>query len=205
MTLGLFCKHCRKENHDMLNCKHLGDGKCSICRKFGHTSDRYWERNIGKMKNGKGDCDNGKNWKKKKKKIKEVEEDNDDNELIGMNIEWAHSLSTLQEGGTSASVYEDDDGWWFNYWWRIKKTDCEIQAKQAVKPFNRTLDKKSKPRELHRNQYYILFIDNTTRYATVDFLKWKDEVAQHVKNYLKKLKTHSKPPITIRIDQRKEF
>ena len=61
MTLGLFCKHCRKENHDMLNCKHLGDGKCSICRKFGHTSDRYWERNIGKMKNGKGDCDNGKN------------------------------------------------------------------------------------------------------------------------------------------------
>ena len=59
--------------------------------------------------------------------------------------------------------------------------------------------------ELHRNQYYILFIDNTTRYATVHFLKWKDEAAQHVKNYLEKLKTHSKPPITIRIDQRKEF
>ena len=52
--------------------------------------------------------------------------------------------------------------------------------------------------ELHRNQYYILFIDNTTRYATVHFLKWKDEAAQHVKNYLEKLKTHSKPPITIR-------
>ena len=36
------------------------------------------------MKNGKGDCDNGKNWKKK---VNEVEEDNDDNELISMNIE----------------------------------------------------------------------------------------------------------------------
>ena len=42
---GLLCKHCGKDNHHTLNCKYLGDGKCSICRKFGHASDRCWERN----------------------------------------------------------------------------------------------------------------------------------------------------------------
>ena len=74
-----------------------------------------------------------------------------------------------------------------------------MQAKQAVKLFDGTLDRKSKPRELthidlwgkydiasiHGNQYYILFVDDTTRYVTVHFLKWKDEAAQHVKIILK--------------------
>ena len=110
---GLLCKHCRKDNHNTLNCKHLRDGKCSICGKFGHTSDRCWERNKGKWKNGKGDRDNGKSQKRKKKEVNEVEEDNDnDDELISMNIERAHSsyqASTPQEGETSASAIKEDD------------------------------------------------------------------------------------------------
>ena len=102
-----------------------------------------------------------------------------------------------------------------------RKPDCKIciQSKQAVKPFDGTLERKLKPGELthidlwgkydvasiHGNQYYILFIDDATRYVTVHFLKRKDEAVQYVKNYLEYLKTHLKPPKAIRIDRGKEF
>ena len=60
------------------------------------------------------------------------------------------------------------------------KPDCEIwvQAKQSVKPFNGIPDRKTKPGELTHidlwgkydiasinvHQYYILFVDDATRY-----------------------------------------
>ena len=55
------------------------------------------------------------------------------------------------------------------------------------------------------HQYYILFIDDATRYVTVHFLKMKDEAAQHVKNYIQALKTHGKSLKAIKIDHEKEF
>ena len=53
---------------------------------------------------------------------------------------------------------------------------------------------------LHGNQYYILFVDDATRYVTVHFLKRKDEAAQHIKNYITYLRTQQKLPKAIRID-----
>ena len=102
-----------------------------------------------------------------------------------------------------------------------RKPDCEIctQAKQTVKPFDGIPDRNSKPGELmhidlwgkndiasiNKNQYYILFVDDATRYVTVRFLKKKTEAVEHVKYYMQNLKTHSKPPKTIKIDRGKEF
>ena len=94
-----------------------------------------------------------------------------------------------------------------------------IQAKQSVKPFDGILDRKSKSGELthivllgkydiasiNGHQYYILFVDDATRYVTVHFLKRKDEAVQHVKNYIQALKTHRKSPKAIKIDWGKEF
>ena len=103
----------------------------------------------------------------------------------------------------------------------MAKPDCEIciQAKQSVKPFNGIPDRKTKPGELthidlwgkydiasiNGHQYYILFVDDATRYVTVHFLKRKDEAVQHVKNYIRALKTHKKSPMAIKIDWGKEF
>ena len=102
-----------------------------------------------------------------------------------------------------------------------RKPDCEIctQAKQTVKPFDGILDRNSKPGEpthidlwgkydiasINKNQYYILFVDDATRYVTVRFLKKKTEAVEHVKYYMQNLKTHSKPPKAIKIDRGKEF
>ena len=101
------------------------------------------------------------------------------------------------------------------------KPDCEIctQAKQSVKPFDGVPSRNTKPGELthidlwgkydiasiNKNQYYILFVNDATRYITVRFLKRKTEAVQQVQNYLENLKTHSKPPKAIKIDRGKEF
>ena len=59
---------------------------------------------------------------------------------------------------------------------------------------------------IHGNQYYILIVDNATRYVTVHFLKGKDEAAKkQVQNYLTYLKTQQKSPKAIRIDRGSEF
>lgn len=83
------------------------------------------------------------------------------------------------------------------------KPDCVTctQAKQSVKPFDGNPNRNSKLGELthidlwgkydiasiNKNQYYILFVDDATRYITVHFLKKKDEAIQHVKSYLQNL------------------
>lgn len=52
---------------------------------------------------------------------------------------------------------------------------------------------KYKVMSLEGNQYYILFVDDTARYITIDFLKRKDQVNIKVKVYLIYLKTHGWP------------
>ena len=102
-----------------------------------------------------------------------------------------------------------------------EKPDCEIciQAKQTIKPFNGITNRDTKPGELthidlwgkyeiasiHGNQYYILFVDDATRYVTVNFLKKKEDATKHVKNYLTYLKTQNKLPKAMRVDRGSEF
>ena len=78
---------------------------------------------------------------------------------------------------------------------------CTGKAKICIqgKAISQTiLDRKSKSGELthidlwgkydiasiNGHQYYILFVDDATKYVTFHFLKRKDEAIQHVKNYI---------------------
>jgi hypothetical protein len=58
---------------------------------------------------------------------------------------------------------------------------------------------------IHGNHYYLLMVDDSTRYVTMEFLKKKDEAAQKVKEYLTMLVSHNRKPKAIHIDRGKEF
>ena len=78
-------------------------------------------------------------------------------------------------------------------------SDCTActEAKQSVIPFNKTADHDTKAGELthidvwgkysvssiNGFQYYLLMVDDTSRYVMVEFLKSKDQASQKVKNY----------------------
>jgi len=78
-------------------------------------------------------------------------------------------------------------------------SDCTActEAKQSVIPFNKMVDHDTKAGELtHINvwgkysvsfingfQYYLLMVDDASRYVMVEFLKSKDQASQKVKNY----------------------
>src|SRR5882757_440372 len=55
------------------------------------------------------------------------------------------------------------------------------------------------------HQYYILFIDDFSRYITVNFLKAKTEAITCVKNYLTFQETYNKRPNAIHVDHGTEF
>jgi len=75
------------------------------------------------------------------------------------------------------------------------------EVKQHIEPFPRTVNCSTEPRELTHidlwgkyavksikgNQYYLLFVDSTKHYITINFLKEKSEVAQAVINYIAQL------------------
>jgi hypothetical protein len=104
---------------------------------------------------------------------------------------------------------------------RTPKPDCIActEAKQTETTFNKNAERKTEPGELthidlwgkydvtsiNGHQYYIVFIDDAARWTTMNFLKKKDEAAQHVKDYLAHLRTQGNPPKAIRIDRGKEF
>src|SRR6202453_3692744 len=54
-------------------------------------------------------------------------------------------------------------------------------------------------------QYYIVFVDDASRYITVNYLKKKDEASTKVKEYLAHLSTQDKHPKAVRMDRGKEF
>ena len=58
---------------------------------------------------------------------------------------------------------------------------------------------------IHGNQYYLLLIDNTVQYITIEFLKTKDQAAQRIMNYITYLKVQGRSPYAIRADQGTEF
>lgn len=89
---------------------------------------------------------------------------------------------------------------------RTSKPDCVtcMEGKLTVKPFDklamraRTVGQlthidlwgKYDTTSLHGRQYYILFMDNASRYTTVQFLKAKSQASDHVKAYLTYLQNH---------------
>jgi len=101
------------------------------------------------------------------------------------------------------------------------KADCLActEAKQSVKPFDQHSERNTEPGDLthidlwgkydttsiNSNHYYILFVDDSGRYVTTEFLKEKSDAAQKVKNYLTKLISHDRKPKAICIDRGKEF
>src|SRR5216683_586288 len=78
-------------------------------------------------------------------------------------------------------------------------SDCAActEAKQSVILFNKGREHNTEPGELthvdvwgkysvtsiNGYQYYLLMVDNASRYVTVEFLKSKDQAGQKVKNY----------------------
>ena len=101
------------------------------------------------------------------------------------------------------------------------KPDCSActAAKQSIKPFGPTSKRVSEPGELTHADlwgkydiasingcyYYLLLIDDATRYITVYFLKSKDRATLQTKNYFTHLTFQNKQPRALRIDQGTEF
>ena len=101
------------------------------------------------------------------------------------------------------------------------KPDCVTctKAKKSVEPFDQPPNKETEPKDLihidlwgkyyvasiHGNCYYLLIVDDSTRYITTEFIKEKSDAAQKVKYYLAQLISHDRKPKAICIDQGKEF
>ena len=93
------------------------------------------------------------------------------------------------------------------------------QAKQSHEPFPSTVTHttaignlthidlwgKYQIQSINGNQYYILFVDDYSRYVTVQFLKTKNEAAKAVQNYLSHLITQGINTRAIRVDRGTEF
>jgi len=104
---------------------------------------------------------------------------------------------------------------------QTQKPDCVTctKSKQTVEPFSKTAKRKTEPGELthidvwgkcsvtsiNGNKYYILFVDDSEKFSTTEFLKQKGEAGQKVKEYLTNLKTQDKKPKAICVDRGKEF
>jgi hypothetical protein len=58
---------------------------------------------------------------------------------------------------------------------------------------------------IHGNWYYLLLVDDTTRYVTVEFLKSKSKAAQKIIKYLMHLKALGHTPHAIQMDCGTEF
>jgi len=94
-----------------------------------------------------------------------------------------------------------------------------IQAKQMVKLFGPLIQRNTTLEELtHINlwgkynissingsYYYLLMIDDATRYISLAFLKTKDQAGDKLKQYITHLSTHNKIPRALHLDKGLEF
>ena len=99
--------------------------------------------------------------------------------------------------------------------------DCVActEAKLSVKPFGKTPERDTKLGELTHidlwgkydimsitgHQYYIVFVDDHSRYVTVQFLKTKDEANEKIKSYITHQKIRGHAPQALRADRGTEF
>src|SRR5712691_4155566 len=101
------------------------------------------------------------------------------------------------------------------------RPDCVActEAKLTVAPHGPSSKRLTKPGELthvdlwgkydknsiNGNKYYLLLVDDASRYTTVDFLKTKNQAAQHIKDYMTHQIARGKSPCAIRMDRGSEF
>ena len=101
------------------------------------------------------------------------------------------------------------------------KPDCiaYIEAKMSQSPYSPASVKFTEPRELTHvdlwgkydiesiqgNSYYLLLIDNASRYTTVEFLKSKSQAAQRIKDHMAYLKARGRSPCAIQMDRGTKF
>ena len=104
---------------------------------------------------------------------------------------------------------------------KTPKPDCVpcTEAKMTCKPYPSTATHTTTVEALthidlwgkydlqssNKNQYYILFVDDYSRYVTVHFLKAKSEASKHVCNYLTHMTTRQYIPLAICVDRGTEF
>ena len=100
-----YCKHCGCNNHNTIDCIHLGKSKCPICSKFGHTADKCWKK--GKGKRNREDEDENEKKKQKKAEINEAEEE----EIITLNTE---EIVTQEVSKDKPFFDDDEEGYNFN-------------------------------------------------------------------------------------------
>jgi len=58
---------------------------------------------------------------------------------------------------------------------------------------------------IHGNSYFLLMIDDASRFIAVDFLKAKSQAVQKIKDQMTYLSVRDKTPCTIRMDRGTEF
>ena len=104
---------------------------------------------------------------------------------------------------------------------KLPKPDCIActEAKLSEAPYGPATNRYMQPGQLthldlwgkydvasiHGNRYYLLLVDDATRYVTVEFLKTKSKAAQRIIEYLTHLKTLGHTPHAIWIDRGTEF
>jgi transposase InsO family protein len=101
------------------------------------------------------------------------------------------------------------------------KPDCVActEAKLIRSPYGPATDRFTKPGELmhvdlwgkydkisiHGNKYYLLLVDDASRFVTVEFLKSKHQAAQKIKDHMTHLMSRGMSPCAIRMDRGTEF
>ena len=94
-----------------------------------------------------------------------------------------------------------------------------IQAKQSVAPFGPPMQQNTSLGELthidlwgkyditsiNGSSYYLLMVDNATRYTSIAFLKMKNQAAKKLKNYIMHLKVRWRVPHALHLDKGSEF
>ena len=101
------------------------------------------------------------------------------------------------------------------------KPDCVActEAKLMHVPYKTSQDRFTKLGELihvdlwgkyekasiHGNWYYLLLIDDASRFVTVEFLKSKSQAVQKIKDYMMHLMSHRMSPCAICMDHSTEF
>jgi Integrase core domain len=101
------------------------------------------------------------------------------------------------------------------------KPDCVActEAKLTVKPYGPSGKSFTKPGKLthvdlwgkydkasiHGNSYYLLLVDNASRFTSVEFLKLKHQAVQFIKNYMTHLMACGMLPCAICMDRGTEF
>ena len=104
---------------------------------------------------------------------------------------------------------------------RFPRPDCVActEAKHSEKPFGLAEKKKTELGELthvdvwgkyetasiHKNSYYVVMIDDTSRYVTVEFLKKKSQAGKKITEYMTYQIAKGRSPCGIRMDRGSEF